>query len=96
LGSGSCRLRHRERLLARQLRLPADTWIDLEDAADAIDEAEAWLRTLLVRALECLAEVSHANGEHGLAIQYTTEVLEVEPFRETAYQRLMRLRADGN
>ena len=32
-----------------------------------------------------------------MAVQYATEVIELEPFRETAYQRLMRLHAQmGN
>jgi DNA-binding SARP family transcriptional activator len=117
-----------------ELRLPADTWIDLEAAANAIDEAEgalrrreiasAWAnaniavtigrrplladiempwiegrraahRALLVRGLECLADVSRANGEPSLAIQHTAELLEIEPFRETAYQQLMRLHASS-
>ena len=118
------------------LRLPADAWIDLEAAANAIDETEGalrrgdtaaawglanivvavgrrpfltdveapWIETrraaqraLLVRALACLAEVSRVNREPTLAIQYTAEILELEPFRETAYQELMRLHAaSGN
>lgn len=118
------------------LRLPADAWTDLEDAVNAVDEAEgamrrgdvggAWgsanvavavgrrpflsdfeapwiearraaLRALLVRALACLAAVSRINGEPSLAIQYTSEILDLEPFRETAYQELMRLHAaSGN
>lgn len=116
------------------LRLPADTWIDLEEASNAMDEAEgawrrgdtagAWAlsnvaiavarrpfladleapwiearratqRAMLVRALERLSEVSRMNGESDLAIQYTNEVLALEPFREPAYQRLMRLHADA-
>jgi DNA-binding SARP family transcriptional activator len=114
------------------IRLPPQTWVDIEDAASAIDEAEgalrtgdtarawgfanvvisiagrpfiqdheaAWiqafrmkLRTLLTRGLECLAAVSQLTGEPSLAIQYTTEVLKLEPFREVAYQQLMRLHA---
>ncbi|HVH85174.1 MAG TPA: bacterial transcriptional activator domain-containing protein [Terriglobales bacterium] len=115
-----------------QLHLPADTWIDLEEAANSIDEAEGalrigslprgwglanvavcigrrsflpdeeapWielqrskLRALLVRGLECLSEISLRNGESALAIQYAAEIVEHERFRETAYQRLMRLHA---
>lgn len=114
------------------IRFPPQTWVDIEDAASAIDEAEgalrsgdwarAWgfanvvisitrrpfvpdhqagwietlrvmLRTLLTRGLECLASVSQLNGESALALQYTTEVLKLEPFRESAYQQLMRLHA---
>ena len=118
------------------LRLPADAWIDLEAAANAVDETEGalrrgdtgtawgmanivvtvgrrpfltdleapWIetrraaqRSLLVRALTCLAEISRVNGESSLALQYMSEVLELEPFRETAYQELMRLHAgSGN
>jgi DNA-binding SARP family transcriptional activator len=116
------------------LRLPADAWIDLEEAANAIDEADgawrrgdlvtAWAqanvavsvgrrpllpdleapwietrrsahRAMLVRGLERLSEVSRANGEPDLAVRYAAEVLEVDPFREPAYQRLMRLHADA-
>jgi SARP family transcriptional regulator, regulator of embCAB operon len=114
------------------IRLPPQTWVDIEDAASAIDEAEgalrtgdaarawgfanvaisiagrpflhdhaaAWiqtfrmkLRALLTRGLECLAAVSELTGEPSLAIQYMTEVLQLEPFREVAYQQLMRLHA---
>lgn len=55
------------------------------------------LRTMLARSLSVLAQVSAANGEPELAVQYATEVIELEPFRETAYQQLMRLHAQmGN
>jgi DNA-binding SARP family transcriptional activator len=116
------------------LRLPADVWIDLEAAANAIDEADgawrrgdraaAWAlanvavtvgrrpllpdldapwilsrrsvhRAMLIRGLERLAEVSQSNGEADLAVQYMTEVLDADPFREPAYQRLMRLHAEA-
>jgi DNA-binding SARP family transcriptional activator len=114
------------------LRLPLDIWIDVEEAANAIDEAEgawragdhgrAWsaanvavsigrrplladedapwieasrakLRTLLARGLQCLSAVSAINGETSLAVQYANEVIDLEPFRETAYEQLMRLHA---
>ena len=48
-------------------------------------------RTLLIRGLECLALTSAVTGESSLAVQYWTEILELEPFRETAYRRLMCL-----
>jgi DNA-binding SARP family transcriptional activator len=68
------------------------------------DHEAAWiqanrmtLRTLLTRGLECLAAVSQSTGESSLALQYTNEVLKLEPFRESAYQQLMRLHvAMGN
>jgi SARP family transcriptional regulator, regulator of embCAB operon len=114
------------------LRLRADTWVDVEAAVNALDEAEgllrvgddggAWgcanvavaimrrpflpdleapwiesrrahYRVLLARALQCLAAASETGGQASLAIQYTIEILEVEPFRETAWQQLMRLHA---
>jgi DNA-binding SARP family transcriptional activator len=114
------------------IRLPSETWIDVEEAANAIDEAEGalragdiprawgfanvvvsiarrpflpdveapWIearraaqRVLLVRGLECLAATSESSGGRSLAIQYGNEILELEPFRETAYRQLMRLHA---
>jgi DNA-binding SARP family transcriptional activator len=62
------------------------------------DEEAAWiesrrskLRGLLVRGLHCLSVISASQGEEPLALQYANEILELEPFRETAYQHLMRL-----
>ena len=111
-----------------QLELPADAWVDLGAAAQAIDQAEtalrrqqplqafgpacvasavthrvflpgedgAWierqrtrLRGLRIRALDCLSDVWLANGEGTLAIEAARETIELEPFRETGYQRLM-------
>jgi DNA-binding SARP family transcriptional activator len=113
------------------IRFPPQTWVDIEDAANAIDEAEGalragdpakawgfanvvvsiarrpfladheapWIearramqRTLLTRGLQCLAAATQAS-DPSLAIQYTAEVLNLEPFRETTYQQLMRLHA---
>lgn len=118
------------RLGSIELRLPGETWIDVEAAANAVDEAEgalrtgdrqrAWglsnvvvsitrrpflpdeeapwienrrskLRTLLARGLQCLSVISAAHGEESLAVQCANEILDLEPFRETAYQHLMRL-----
>ena len=114
------------------IKLPLDTWIDLEAAANAIDEADgalrvndaaaAWgcanvvvsiarrpfladhqapwiearrasMRTLLTRGLQCLASASEMAGQPALAVEYLTEVLTLEPFRETGYQHLMRMHA---
>ncbi len=119
-----------------QMRLPSSVWIDLEHAANSIDEAEgalragdarrAWghavtlviiarrsflpgdeaswiearrhrLRSLLVRGLHILSRITSANGEHALAIQYGTEIIELEPFQETGYRHLMQMHAEmGN
>jgi SARP family transcriptional regulator, regulator of embCAB operon len=112
------------------LRLPSDTWVDIEASGNAIDicegelrrgdRANAWghanvaiaiarrpflpgeeapwiegwrakLTATLVRALHGLITISAANGEPAVAIQHAEEILQIEPFRETAYQDLMRL-----
>lgn len=114
------------------VRLPPDTWVDVEAAANALDEAEgaarsgdtshAWgaanvvisiaqrpfladfdapwiearrgaLRTMLRRGLECMASMSEAAGQAALAIDYLMQAVELEPFRESAYRRLMHLHA---
>jgi SARP family transcriptional regulator, regulator of embCAB operon len=119
-----------------QMRLPPDVWIDLEHAANVIDEAEgalrsndarsawshavtlviiarrpflpgeesAWiearrarLRSLLVRGLHILSKITAVNGEHALAVQYATEIIELEPFQETGYRHLMQMHSQmGN
>ena len=114
------------------LQLPADSWIDMEAAGNALDEAEgavrrndlpaAWslanvavvisrrpflpdleapwiesqrsvLGGMQMRALQSLVTVSAGNAEPLLAIQHATEMVELDPFRETAYQLLMRMHA---
>jgi SARP family transcriptional regulator, regulator of embCAB operon len=63
--------------------------------ADWITRVRQRLRDTRVRALECLAAVARANGEHPLAVQLAREVVELEPFRETGWQALMRAYAGG-
>ena len=46
-----------------------------------------------LRALQCLVTVSAHNNETLLAIQHASEMVQLEPFRETAYQLLMRMHA---
>lgn len=114
------------------LRLPGESWIDLEAASNALDEAEGvlrrndtaagwslanvavvisrrpflpdveapWiesqrnaLRAMQMRALQCLVHVSAANMEPLLAIQHAREMVELDPFKETAYQLLMKMHA---
>jgi DNA-binding SARP family transcriptional activator len=119
-----------------ELRLPARTWVDVDDAADSIHMAEAALRagdpaqaygpsavahhiarrpflpgeeapwielrraklaSILVRALECRAEVYLWNGEHALAVEAARDAVTLRPFRESAYRLLMRAHvAAGN
>ncbi|MGH9222031.1 MAG: AfsR/SARP family transcriptional regulator [Vicinamibacterales bacterium] len=113
------------------LRLPPESWVDTEAAANSLDEAEgalrrhdtaAWglantavvitrrpllpnteapwiesqrsvLRAMQMRGLQCLVALSATNNEPLLAIQHATEMVQLEPFRETAYQLLMRMHA---
>ena len=51
------------------------------------------LRDVRLRALECLAAGALANAEFPLAVQFAREVVELEPFRETGWQQLMRAQA---
>ena len=115
---------------AVSLHLPLDAWLDIEGAANAIDEAEgahrrgdvtaAWshgnvaasiarraflpsedapwierqrqkLGSILIRSLQCLSAVSADSGDLESAVQYAAQVIELEPFRETAYHQLMTL-----
>jgi len=62
-----------------------------DEEAPWIQNRRIKLRTLLVRGLQCLSTISAAQGEESLALQYASEMVEIEPFRETAYQHLMRL-----
>jgi DNA-binding SARP family transcriptional activator len=48
---------------------------------------------VLVRALDCLGEVALAGQEPRLAAQLAGEVVRLEPYRESAYQLLMRAHA---
>jgi DNA-binding SARP family transcriptional activator len=62
-----------------------------------ITRARSSLRDVRVRAFECLAVAASSNGEHPLAAQLAREVVELEPFRETGWQLLMRaLASAGN
>lgn len=115
-----------------QTRLPADVWIDLEHAANSIDEADGALRSgdtrrawghavalviiarrpflpgedaswiearrarlgsLLIRGLHILSQITAANDEHALAVQYAKEIIDLEPFQETGYRHLMQMHA---
>ena len=80
---GICKRRREHRPPAVPARWEAP-WIEARRAAQ---------RALLVRGLECLAATSESTGDRSLAIQYGNEILDLEPFRETAYRHLMRLHA---
>ena len=48
-------------------------------------------RNLRLRALDCLAQIHAWNGENTLALRAAEEAVELEPYRETGYRRLMLL-----
>ena len=50
-----------------------------------------WLSSILARALDCRVEALLANGELPLAIDQARALLELEPYRESSYLRLMRV-----
>jgi DNA-binding SARP family transcriptional activator len=67
--------------------------VDLEWA----ERARQNLRSVRVRALSCLASAALANSEWPLAAQFARTQVELEPFRETGWQQLMRaLAGAGN
>jgi DNA-binding SARP family transcriptional activator len=67
--------------------------VDLEWVA----RARAGLLSLRVRALSCLASAALANSEWPLAAQFARSQVELEPFRESGWQQLMRaLATAGN
>jgi len=62
-----------------------------------VEERRRDLRDVLVRALECLRDASLGAGELADSVRYAEEVIELEPFRESSYEQLMRAQvAAGN
>ena len=62
-----------------------------------IDSRRDSLRRFLLRALDCLARGHAMNGERALALRAAQEAVELEPFREEGYRRLMLIHdAAGN
>jgi DNA-binding SARP family transcriptional activator/streptogramin lyase len=74
--------------LARRVFLPGEDGPWVEDQRRD-------LRDILVRALECLRDAAHANGEFGDAVRYAAEITELEPFRESSYRALMQAHASA-
>ena len=58
-----------------------------------VEEKRRDLRDALVRALECQRDASFGAGEFAEAVRYAEEVMELEPFRESGYRRLMQAHA---
>lgn len=76
--------------IARRPFLPEDNGVWVERMRDE-------LRRQRVRALEIFAEALLGDHDHARAAVLATEVLELEPYRETAHQLLMRAHdAAGN
>lgn len=62
-----------------------------------IDSRREALRAALVRTLDCRAELHMWNAEASLALRAAEEGVRLEPYRETGYQRLVRIHlAMGN
>jgi SARP family transcriptional regulator, regulator of embCAB operon len=66
--------------------LPAET-------GDWAAQTREQLGTLHVRACECLAETYIRNGEPAIAVDLARQAVVAQPYRETAYQMLMRAHA---
>jgi YVTN family beta-propeller protein len=76
--------------LARRTFLPGEygSWVE---------EKRRDLREALIRALDCLAEACIQAGDAAGAAVHAKEVTALEPFRESAYRRLMEAHsASGN
>jgi DNA-binding SARP family transcriptional activator len=58
-----------------------------------VTQKRSELRDVLVRAHECLSEPSIWPKEPEYAVRHATEAVNLEPFRETGYQLLMRAHA---
>ena len=69
--------------IARRPFLPAQPGRWFEEQRDRLE-------SVLVRALECRAEVYLWNGEHTLAVEVARDVVRLRPFRENGYRLLMR------
>lgn len=69
--------------IARRPFLPGESGAWFEQRRDRLGD-------ILVRALECRAQVYLWNQEHPLAADAAQELIALRPFRETGYQLLMR------
>ena len=58
-----------------------------------IEAQRVRLLSLLGRGLYCLSVHSGRHGDPSLAVQSASELIALEPFRETGYQQLMRVHA---
>lgn len=58
-----------------------------------LDAQRDRLVAVRLRALDCLASVWSDRGEHRLAIAMAERAVELAPFRESVYRRLMRIQS---
>jgi DNA-binding SARP family transcriptional activator/ABC-type branched-subunit amino acid transport system substrate-binding protein len=68
--------------LARRIFLPGEE-------APWVEEKRRDLHEVLVRAVECLRDASFAAEDFAEAVRHAEEVIQLEPFRESGYRRLM-------
>lgn len=61
--------------------------------AEWIERRREKLASILIRALECRAEVYLWNREYPLAVEAARDAVTLEPFRETSYRLLMSAHA---
>lgn len=73
-------------------RLARETFLPGEQG-DWVDARRADLRLVLVASLDRLADIAIASGDGAGAVAASVEACELEPFRETSHQRLMRAHA---
>jgi DNA-binding SARP family transcriptional activator/ABC-type branched-subunit amino acid transport system substrate-binding protein len=72
--------------LARRVFLPGED-------APWVEEKRRELHAVLVRAVECARDASFAAGDFAEATRRGEEVIQLEPFRESGYRRLMEAHA---
>jgi DNA-binding SARP family transcriptional activator/ABC-type branched-subunit amino acid transport system substrate-binding protein len=68
--------------LARRIFLPGED-------APWVEEKRRDLHEVLVRAVECLRDASFGAADFAEAVRHAEEVIQLEPFRESGYRRLM-------
>ena len=62
---------------------------------DWVSSQRGKLERQLLRALDCLARIWLAAKEPGLAVEPAMDAVEIDPYRESSYQLLMRAHIDG-
>src|SRR5919197_1651949 len=82
--------------LARAAEIAAQPFLPGDDG-DWIDARRRELADLRVRALERLADATLASGEHEESARVAEQIVGLEPYRESAYRRMMQAHmAAGN